>query len=125
MAMPMPAVTEQPWTPVEVEARAIEVRRAVDPGAAEIERESDRWIAKRIRICIRVGVRDDRRDRHWRGRGLAWRAGDRRGVTVNLFFQLGDRLLLGLELAFELCNLLALDFDQGSHTARLRLSTVP
>jgi hypothetical protein len=56
---------------------------------------------------------------------LALQRGGCRGLTVGLFFQLGDRVLLGLQLAFQLCNLLALDFDEGSDTARLRLSHVP
>lgn len=36
---------------------------------------------------------------------------------IGLLFQLGDRVLLSLEVAFELCDVLTRDFDQGSDTA--------
>jgi len=49
----------------------------------------------------------------------------RRSLTVCLFFQLVDCGLLGLEFAFQLRNLLALEFDEVLDAARLSLFAIP
>jgi len=55
---------------------------------------------------------------------LALHVSTRCSLTVCLFFQLVDCGLLGLEFAFQLRNLLALEFDQGLDAARLSLSAI-
>jgi hypothetical protein len=45
-------------------------------------------------------------------------------LPVELIFQLTYGTLLGLELSFELCNLLLLRFHEGVHATGLRIACV-
>jgi hypothetical protein len=92
---------------------------SIYPRSAEVESK-----AQARRIIVRVWIRGRNNDAHRPLCKLSLQVGRGGGLSIDLVLELADGTLLGLELPFELSDLLPLGFDKAVQTAGLGIALI-